>query len=179
MAPPPLEITRIRKGQWVGETSGVCMSDYSLEDYDPSRSPVSYDVMYLPFVYMVRCLAGMSPYGLIPSFSPCSFSTFREWAAIFFGVQAVCGGDELWSQICLLGLLVPIDVGAYRNTIPQSRRVFTSLVRKRYINHGDDRPTGSSLSRSRPSGFCLPATCHHTLGNHWGGRCDKEVSRFL
>ena len=26
---------------------------------------------------MVRCLAGVSPYGLIPSFSPCSFSTLR------------------------------------------------------------------------------------------------------
>ena len=23
-----------------------------LEDYDPSRSPVSYDVMYLPFLYI-------------------------------------------------------------------------------------------------------------------------------
>ena len=43
-----------------------------LEDYDPSRSPVSYDAVYLPFlVYMVRCLAGMFPYGLIPSFSTC------------------------------------------------------------------------------------------------------------
>ena len=42
---------------------------------DPSRSPVACDVMYLPFlVYIVRCLAGMFPHGLIPSFSPCSFS---------------------------------------------------------------------------------------------------------
>ena len=39
-----------------------------LEDYDPSRSPVSYDVVYLPFVY-IWCdvwLGSMSPHGLIP-----------------------------------------------------------------------------------------------------------------
>ena len=55
---------------------------FVLEDYDPSRSPVSYDVMYLPFpyIYMVRCLAGMSPHGLIPSFSLC-FSSYISFSS--------------------------------------------------------------------------------------------------
>ena len=29
-----------------------------LEDYDPSRSPVSYDVMYLPFSYIYGAMFG-------------------------------------------------------------------------------------------------------------------------
>ena len=29
-----------------------------LEDYDPSRSPVSYDVMYLPFPYIYGAMFG-------------------------------------------------------------------------------------------------------------------------
>ena len=41
-------------------------SDLLLEDYDPSRSPVSYDVMYLPFPYTYGAMFGC--YGLIPSF---------------------------------------------------------------------------------------------------------------
>ena len=42
------------------------------EDHDPSLSYVSYDVACLPFlVYMMQCLGGMFPHGLILSFSSC------------------------------------------------------------------------------------------------------------
>ena len=38
-----------------------------LEDYDPSRSPISHDVMYLPFlVYMVRCFGWNVPLWVDP-----------------------------------------------------------------------------------------------------------------
>ena len=47
--------------QWIVENMGVGQAEMRvLEDYDPSRSPVSYDVMYLSFLYIwCRCLAGM------------------------------------------------------------------------------------------------------------------------
>ena len=94
------------------------MSDYSLEDYDPSRSP--------GHVFALRLYGAMFgwdvPLRLIPSFSPCSFSTFREWAAIFFGVQAVCGGDAsnmpAWAACA----------HRYGSASKYNRRVFTSLV---------------------------------------------------